>query len=76
VRPTTNAGAIAEFAEEAGAEVLRGDLQYRSYSGGRQLDDIGFREHLGRYRHAFADLPALSYFSLTHSRTMSFEAEL
>jgi hypothetical protein len=29
-----NAEAIAEFAEEAGAEVLRGALHYPSYGGG------------------------------------------
>jgi hypothetical protein len=45
-----NAEAIAEFAEETGAEVLRGDLRYPSYSGGGQLGDIDFSEHLAKYR--------------------------
>ena len=45
-----NAEAIAEFAEETGAEVLRGDLRYPSYSGGWQLGDIDFSEHLAKYR--------------------------
>jgi hypothetical protein len=45
-----NAEAIAEFAEEAGAEVLRGALSYPSYSGGWQLGGIDFNEHLAKYR--------------------------
>ena len=47
---SANAEAIAEFAEETGAEVLRGALRYPSESGGWQLGDIGFGEHLARYR--------------------------
>jgi hypothetical protein len=46
----TNAEAIAEFAEETGAEVLRGALRYPSDSGGWQLGDIDFSEHLAKYR--------------------------
>jgi hypothetical protein len=45
-----NAEAIAEFAEETGAEVLRGTLRYPSESGGWQLGDIDFSEHLAKYR--------------------------
>jgi hypothetical protein len=45
-----NAEAIAEFAEETGAEVLRGALRYPCDSGGWQLGDIDFSEHLDRYR--------------------------
>lgn len=45
-----NAEAIAEFANETGAEVLRGALRYPSDSGGWQLGDIDLSEHLARYR--------------------------
>ena len=45
-----NAEAIAEFAEETGAEVLRGALHYPSESGDWQLGDIDFGEHLAKYR--------------------------
>ena len=45
-----NAEAIAEFAEETGAEVLRGTLLYPSESGGWQLGDIDLSEHLAKYR--------------------------
>ena len=45
-----NAEAIAEFAEETGAEVLRGALRYPSDSGGWQLGDTDFSEHLAGYR--------------------------
>jgi hypothetical protein len=45
-----NAEAIAEFAEETGAEVLRGALCYPSESGGWQLGDTDFSEHLAKYR--------------------------
>jgi hypothetical protein len=41
---------IAEFAEETGAEVLRGALRYPSESGGWQLGDIDLSEHLAGYR--------------------------
>jgi hypothetical protein len=41
-----NAEAIAEFAEETGAEVLRGALRYPSESGGWQLGDIDLSEHV------------------------------
>ena len=40
-----HAKAIAEFAEETGAEVLRGVLRYPSESGGWQLGDIDLSEH-------------------------------
>ena len=42
--------ANAEFAEETGAEALRGTLSYSSYSGGWQLGDIDSSEHLAKYR--------------------------
>jgi hypothetical protein len=45
-----NAESIAEIAEETGAEVLRGALRYPSDSGGWQLGDVDFSEHLGKYR--------------------------
>jgi hypothetical protein len=45
-----NAEEIANIAEEAGAEVLRGDLRYPSYSGGWQLGKIDFSEHLAKDR--------------------------
>ena len=45
-----NAEAIAEFAEETGAEVLRGALRYPSESGGWQLGDIDLSEYLAKYR--------------------------
>ena len=45
-----NAEAIVQFAEETGAEVLRGDLRYPSDSGGWQLGDIDLSEHLAKYR--------------------------
>jgi hypothetical protein len=44
-----NAEAIAEFAEETGAEVLRGALRYPSDSGGWQLGDLDLSEHLAKY---------------------------
>jgi hypothetical protein len=47
-----NVDAIAEFARETGAEVLRGDLHYPSYSGGWQLGDVDFSEHLAKCQHA------------------------
>jgi hypothetical protein len=37
--------AIAESADETGAEVLRGALCYPSESGGWQLGDIDLSEH-------------------------------
>jgi len=45
-----NAEELANIAEETGAEVLRGALRYPSYSGGWQLGDIDFSEHLAKYR--------------------------
>ena len=45
-----NAEEIAQIAEETGAEVLRGDLRYPSYSGGWQLGDIDLSEHFAKYR--------------------------
>ncbi len=44
-----NAEAIAEFAEETGAKVLRGALRYPSDSGGWQLGDLDLSEHLAKY---------------------------
>jgi len=41
-----NAEELANIAERTGAEVLRGPLRYPSYSGGWQLGDIDFSEHL------------------------------
>ena len=45
-----NVEAIAEFAEETGAEVLCGALRYPSDSGGWQVGDIDLSEHLAKYR--------------------------
>jgi hypothetical protein len=41
-----NAEELANIADETGAEVLRGPLRYPSESGGWQLGDIDFSEHL------------------------------
>jgi hypothetical protein len=45
-----NAEELANIAEETGAEVLRGPLRYPSESGGWQLGDMDFSEHLAKYR--------------------------
>ena len=45
-----NAEELANIAQETGAEVLRGDLRYPSYSGGWQLGDLDLSEHLTKYR--------------------------
>jgi len=41
---------LANIADETGAEVLRGSLRYPSYSGGSQLGDMDFSEHLAKCR--------------------------
>ena len=55
----TNAQAIIEFAEETGAEVLRGALRYPSGSGGWQLGDIDLNEYLAQYRDQIASSPCI-----------------
>ena len=55
-----NAEAIAEFAEETGAEVLRGALRYPSDSGGWQLGDIDLSEHLAQHMDSTTSLPCTS----------------
>ena len=45
-----NAEELANIAEETGAEVLRGALRYPGDSGGWQLGDLDFSEHLAKYR--------------------------
>jgi hypothetical protein len=45
-----NVEALADFARETGAEVLRGPLRYPSESGGWQLGDVDLSQHLGKYR--------------------------
>ena len=44
-----NASELATIAQETGAEVLRGALRCPSYSGGWQLGDLDFSEHLAKY---------------------------
>jgi hypothetical protein len=47
---STHVEAIAEFAGETGAEVLRRALRYPSDRGGWQLSNIDFSEQLAKYR--------------------------
>jgi hypothetical protein len=46
---SANANELANIAQEAGAEVLRGTLRYASETGGWQLGDVDLSEYLDRY---------------------------
>ena len=45
-----NANEIANFAQETGAEVIRGTLRYLSETGKWQLGEVDLGEHLEKYR--------------------------
>jgi hypothetical protein len=58
--------AIAESADETGAEVLRGALCYPSESGGWQLGDIDFSEYLAQHMDPITSLLCTSQHSVCY----------